>query len=205
MSDYWSRILDLPAILRELGDYLGPITLVAAFASFLLFYEARAARLRREAIVEVAPELYGQAQLLVLAVINSGPAVARDLSVDVAVYSVADATDRTEHSLRRRAMLVSQVLLLPRVGGKARELRALAEDGYVLEWKWAWKDDRRVLWIGPRRKHRVGPVKLPAMEVWDGHKGSGMLVSPTTDLDRAVEKLQQSLRDVSSAIERFGR
>ena len=197
--------MDIFSILRDIGDYVGLIALLTAVAGFLLFYEARATRLRREAIVEVAPELYGQGQLLVLAVINGGPAVARELAVDVAVYSATNPAGRSEHTLRRQALLVTQVLLLPRVSGKAHRLKELADEGYVLEWKWAWKDDRRILFIGPRRQHRGGPVTLPAKDVWDGHLGSGMLVSPTTDLDRAVEKLEQGLRDVVSAIERIGR
>lgn len=161
--------------------------------------------MRREAIVEVAPELYGQGQLLVLAVINSGPAIARDLEVDVSVYPSGNGGDRTEHHLRRQALMISTVLLLPRVGRQARSLKELADEGYALEWTWRWKDDRRILWLGPRRTHRRGPVTLPAAEVWDGHLGSGMLISPTTDLDRIGEKLTDGMRDIGRAIERLGR
>jgi hypothetical protein len=189
--------------------HVGLMALLTAIASFLLFVEARAARMRSEAIVEAVPDLYGQGMLLVVAVINSGPAVGRDFSLEMTLRHPTDATKTTQHKLDRRALPVGQALLMPRVHGESKYLRELSDEGFILDLRWRWQDERRWFWIGPRGRHSRHET-YPTHDFFEGLRQSGFLVSPTTDLDimlkrnvtKPIEALSQRIGELAAAAER---
>lgn len=189
--------------------HVGLMALLAAIASFLLFVEARAARMRSEAIVEAVPDLYGQGMLLVVAVINSGPAVGRDFSLEMTLRHPTDATKTTQHKLDRRALPVGQALLMPRVLGESKYLRELSHEGFILDLRWRWQDERRWFWIGPRGRHSRHET-YPTRDFFDSLRASGFLVSPATDLDimltrnltKPIEALSQRIGELAAAAER---
>lgn len=196
-------------VLSWLDNHAAVIALLTAFASFLLFLEARAARIRAEAIVEAVPDHYGQGLYLAVAVINSGPAVARDFSLTTSLRHPTDPTQTTVHQMDRRALPTGQGLVLPRVHDEVKALRQLAEGRFVLDLRWQWKDGRRWFWFGPRRVHRRNE-SYPTDEFFEGVRTSGLLTSPTTETDILLTKrVEEPLREVSrhlgeiaSAIER---
>lgn len=189
--------------------HVGLMALLTAVASFLLFVEARAARMRSEAMVEAVPDLYGQGMLLVVAVINSGPAVGRDFSLDMTLRHPTDSSKTSKHQLDRRALPVGQALLMPRVKGESKYLSEIADDGFILDLRWRWKDERRWLWIGPRQRHSRHET-YPTNDFFEGLRASGFLVSPTTELDtmltrnvtKPIEALSQQIGQLADAARR---
>ena len=193
-------------VFASIEAHVGLMALLTAIASFLLFVEARAARMRSEAIVEAVPDLYGQGMLLVVAVINSGPAVGREFSLEMTLRHPTDATKTSRHKLDRRALPVGQALLMPRVQGESKYLRELADEGLILELRWRWQDERRWFWIGPRWRHSRQET-YPTHDFFEGLRASGFLVSPTTDLDimltrnvtKPVEGLSRRIGELAAA------
>ena len=109
--------------------------------------------------------------------------------------------------MSRRALPLGQTLLLPRVRRQPKPLRDLADEGFILDLAWHWKDERRFLWIGPRWQH-ARRESYSTKDVYEGLHTSGLLVSPTTELDtlatravtRPIEALSQRVSELTAAV-----
>ena len=143
-------------------------TLLLAIATLLLWWESRRQRIEAGMVVSVAPWEVADGQYPAIHIVNAGPAIAREVSVEWHLNRNVDATNGV---LREPAFGVGfRRTVLPDRDGQ-HTIEQLADEGASVHVEMSWKDGRR------GRQHQT--LEQTLQTVHEAYNKSGAMPSPS--------------------------